>query len=218
MNTPSTVHELLQAGADDRISISAIDRPGLSYLELRSLVSHTVETLNRQGIGRNDRVAIVLPNGPEMAAAFVAISTCATTAPLNPAYTQEEYEFYLSDLDARALLVETNSDSPAVVAARALDIQVMELETQPELPAGSFSIRSGNNRQRPQKGNIGLAGPDDIALVLHTSGTTSRPKIVPLSHKNVCASAGNIQTTLQLVPDDDAANPSDQHQDQGATA
>ena len=65
------------------------------------------------GIGRNDRVAIVLPNGPEMAAAFIAIACGATTAPLNPAYRAEEFDFYLSDLNAKALVILDGMESPA---------------------------------------------------------------------------------------------------------
>lgn len=206
MSSPSTIHDLLQAGDDGRIAISGIDRADLSYLELRDLVSQTAKTLNGLGIGRNDRVAIVLPNGPEMATAFVAIAACATTAPLNPAYTQEEYDFYLSDLNARALLVEKGSESPAVEAARARKIPLLELNTQADLPAGSFSIDAVQNGGREQNRNTGMAGADDIALVLHTSGTTSRPKIVPLSHRNVCASAVNIQNTLRLAPNDVCLN------------
>ncbi len=206
MNTPSTIHELLQAGDDRNTSISGIDRQDLSYLELRNIVSQTAETLNGLGIGRNDRVALVLPNGPEMATAFVAIAACATTAPLNPAYTQEEYDFYLSDLDARALLVEKGSNSPAVKAAQAHNIELLELEVLADLPAGSFNIAAAENDRRGRSESIGMAGPDDVALVLHTSGTTSRPKIVPLSHKNICTSAANIQNTLQLVQDDVCLN------------
>jgi len=203
---PSTINELLQAGDDDSIAISGIDRPNLSYAGLRELVTRTASTLNGLGIGRNDRVAIVLPNGPEMATSFIAIAACATTAPLNPAYTQEEYEFYLSDLNARALLVEKGSNSPAVDAAKAHNIQLLELSTEPGLPAGSFAIEPAHDEKYAQSDNPGLAEPDDVALVLHTSGTTSRPKIVPLSHSNVCASAGNIQDTLQLVKDDVCLN------------
>lgn len=206
MSTPSTIHELLQAGDDGSTAISGVDRPGLSYAELRDLVSRTAEALNELGIGRNDRVAIVLPNGPEMATAFVAIAACATTAPLNPAYTQEEYDFYLSDLNARALLVEKGSDSPAVKAAQAHNIQLLELETQANSPAGSFRISARVNGGHVHSGSFGMAAPDDIALVLHTSGTTSRPKIVPLSHSNVCASAANIQSTLRLEKDDVCLN------------
>jgi acyl-CoA synthetase (AMP-forming)/AMP-acid ligase II len=206
MSTPSTIYELLQAGDDGSTSISGIDRPDLSYADLRELVARTVGTLNGLGVGRNDRVAIVLPNGPEMATAFVAIAACATTAPLNPAYTQEEYNFYLSDLNARALLVEKGGDSPAVKAARAHNIQVLELETHADLPAGSFTIHANGNGEHAKSDNPGMASPDDVALVLHTSGTTSRPKIVPLSHRNVCASAGNIRNTLRLEKDDVCLN------------
>jgi len=206
MSTPSTVHELLQVGEDGSIAISGIDRDDLTYAELRKLVAMTTETLNGLGVGRNDRVAIVLPNGPEMATAFVAIAACSTTAPLNPSYTQDEYEFYLSDLNARALLVAKGSDSPAVAAARTHNIQLLELDTQADLPAGTFTIRAADSDEHVRSESLGLAGPDDVALVLHTSGTTSRPKIVPLSHKNVCASARNIQNTLSLVPDDVCMN------------
>ena len=98
-----------------------IDAPGqesLSYGALLNLVENTVLALNRCGIRRNDRVAIVLPNGAEMAAAFVAVSCGATAAPLNPAYRKPEFDFYLSDLDAGALIVEEHSSSLSLEAAR----------------------------------------------------------------------------------------------------
>jgi acyl-CoA synthetase (AMP-forming)/AMP-acid ligase II len=205
MDDPSTVFELLQVGEADRIAVSGIGRSGLSYSGLRELVARTVLDLNAIGIGRNDRVAIVLPNGPEMATAFVSIACCATTAPLNPAYTQEEYDFYLSDLDARALVVEAGSASPAVAAANARGIQVLEIQFDTDDPAGTFRIGSSepDGRLNP---DTGMAEPDDIALILHTSGTTSRPKIVPLSQRNICASARNIQETLSLTADDVCLN------------
>jgi acyl-CoA synthetase (AMP-forming)/AMP-acid ligase II len=206
MSTPSTIYDLLQAGADSSTSLSGIDQPDMTYAGLRKLVARTAETLNDLGIGRNDRVAIVLPNGPEMASSFIAIAACATTAPLNPSYTQDEYEFYLSDLNSRALLVEKGSTSPAVAAARTHNIQILELESQDDWPAGTFSIRAEKDSQQNQSENLGMAGPDDIALVLHTSGTTSRPKIVPLTHRNVCASAGNIRNTLGLEINDVCLN------------
>ena len=110
MGKPSTIVELLAAGDDDHVAISGLDRPDLTYQGLRELVAGTVEALNSRGIGRNDRVAIVLPNGPTMATAFVAASAGMTTAPLNPAYKKDEYDFYLGDLDAKALIVEQGSE------------------------------------------------------------------------------------------------------------
>jgi acyl-coenzyme A synthetase/AMP-(fatty) acid ligase len=100
----NTMGALIEGGHDDRHAIGAPDRSWLTHKGLRQLAARTVTDLNRMGIGRNDRVAIVLPNGPEMAAAFIAIACGATTAPLNPAYRAEEFDFYLSDLNAKALV------------------------------------------------------------------------------------------------------------------
>lgn len=179
----------------------------MTYKGLRAHVEQTITTLNRSGIGRNDRVAIVLPNGPEMATAFVSIAAGATTAPLNPAYRREEFDFYLSDLSARALLVERGSTSPAIEAAAALNIPVLEIATDERRPAGLFDITPGQGMAPDGPvSSGGPAGADDVALVLHTSGTTSRPKIVPLTQRNVCASARNIRKTLRLTPDDRCMN------------
>jgi acyl-CoA synthetase (AMP-forming)/AMP-acid ligase II len=127
MSEAETIAQLLETGAADAIAISAPEGvPPLRYRDLRSLAERTVETLNALGIGRNDRVAIVLPNGPEMAASFVCIGAGATTAPLNPSYRAEEFEFYLADLRAKALVVEAGSDSPARGVAKKLAIPIIE--------------------------------------------------------------------------------------------
>jgi acyl-CoA synthetase (AMP-forming)/AMP-acid ligase II len=203
----STLWELLAAGVDHAPAIAAPGRPGLTYQGLRRQIEYTVSTLNKLGIGRNARVAIVLPNGPEMAAAFVAIGAGATTAPLNPAYQTTEFDFYLRDLQAKALLVEQGSSSPALEVARTLDIPILELSTEPDDPAGSFKIvLADQDRSIPPAGQTGFAAPDEVVLVLHTSGTTSRPKIVPLTHQNVCASAQNIRQTLALSDADRCLN------------
>ena len=94
------------------------------------------------GIGRNDRVAIVLPNGPEMAAAFVAIACGATTAPLNPAYRAEEFDFYLSDLNAKALVILDGMESPARAVAAARNIPIVTLVPS-EVAAGDFTLQAG---------------------------------------------------------------------------
>ena len=109
------VSTLLSAGRDEDVAISGPGRASLSYAGLREHVRATVAALNDRGIGRNDRVALVLPNGPEMASAFLSVAAGAATAPLNPAYRRQEYDFYLSDLGAKTLVVEQGSDSPADV-------------------------------------------------------------------------------------------------------
>ena len=207
MTEVSTISALLAAGHNDAVAVAALNRPALTYKGLRDHVEQTVATLNRLGIGRNDRVAIVLPNGPEMATAFVSIATGATTAPLNPAYRLEEFDFYLSDLGAKALLVEGGSASPAIEAAAGRNIPVLEIVVNENEPAGLFEIVPGQGTALAgPTSSGGMARSDDVALVLHTSGTTSRPKIVPLTHRNVCASAGNIRKTLLLTPEDRCMN------------
>ena len=112
-----TLRDLLSAGADASPALSAPGRQPLSHGELRALIERTLGQLNALGIGRNDRVAIVLNNGPEMAACFMACASGVTSAPLNPAYRADEFEFYLSDLNAKALIVEQGSSSPAIEVA-----------------------------------------------------------------------------------------------------
>lgn len=200
----TTILQLLEVGEDAAPALSAPGRPPLTFEGLRALAQKTLESLNALGVGRGDRVAIVLPNGPEMAAAFVAVGAGATTAPLNPAYRGEEFEFYLEDLGAKALLAERGSDSPAIGAAQKLGIPVISLVAEEDGPAGSFALEGGSGTRPAAR--PGPAEAEDIALILHTSGTTSRPKIVPLSQANVTASAENIRESLLLTPADICMN------------
>ena len=200
----NTLRDLVSSGAGEDTAIAAPGRQPLTYHGLRAQLDYTISRLNDLGVGRNDPVAIVLPNGPEMASAFICIGAAATTAPLNPAYRGEEFDFYLLDLQPKLLVVAEGTDSPAVASAAKLDINVVRLQVGESDPAGKFALIGepiSNSSLTP-----GPAQPSDIALVLHTSGTTSRPKLVPLSQQNVCASARNVATSLALTPADRCLN------------
>ncbi len=199
-----TVAAMLAEGPAEAPAIGAPDRAWLSRGSLLALAEHTVAALNGMGIGRNDRVAIVAPNGPEMATAFLAIAAGATAAPLNPSYKAEEFDFYLGDLGAKALVIQAGFESAGRDIALARNIPVVELVPDGGT-AGQFTLEPETPRSaQPRQG--GFAEPDDIALVLHTSGTTARPKIVPLSQANIMRSAHNIAVTLALKPDDMCLN------------
>lgn len=200
-----TMIALLARGADDAPAIGAPGRPWLDHRGLRDLTRRTISDLNAMRIGRGDRVALVVPNGPEAASSFIAIACGAVTAPLNPGYKLDEFAFYLEDIAARALVIPTGMDSPARAAAAGKGIPVIELVVDPEGPAGSFTLRAPDGMNGPAE-RAGAAGAEDVALILHTSGTTSRPKIVPLRHVNVTASAYNIGTMLALGADDVCMN------------
>ena len=197
-----SLSELLRTAAPGATALSAPARPPLSHADLAELIATTIGTLNAWGIGRNDRVAIVLPNGPEMASCFIACASGVTSAPLNPAYRADEFQFYLSDLDARALIVEQGSTSPAVEVAKALGVRLIELV--PGRAAGAFTLHTASPGAATSTG--GLAQPGDVSMLLHTSGTTSRPKIVPLTQRNLAASARHIRDTLQFSAADCGLN------------
>jgi len=197
-----SVYSLLKEQAErtpDAIAVASGRRTSLTYSGLMAQVDSVTRGLKAMGIGCNDRVALVLPNGPEMAVAFLGVVAGATCAPLNPAYREREFDFYLSDLKAKGLIVQSGMDTPATTVAHRLGIAVMQLSPMPEVAAGVFrlagEVQSGASYSK-------LAQSEDIALVLHTSGTTSRPKIVPLTQKNVCTSANNIRVALGLSSSD----------------
>lgn len=202
----STLYELLARRAQESPKAPAIlapARPGLSYRHLLAQVDGLAGQLGSLGIGRDDRVAIVLPNGPEMALAFLGVAVGATAAPLNPGYGPDEFSYYLSDLRARALIVPVGSNSPAISIAQGRRIPLLELEYDPAAHGGGVALR-GIPRS-PLPGPV-RARPDDVALVLHTSGTTSRPKMVPLTQQNLTVSACNIRACLELGPGDRCLN------------
>ena len=201
----SSILAHFDAMTPDATAIAAPERPPFNYRSLYQQTKATIHALNGMGIGRNDRVAIVLPNGPEMAVCFLSVASGATAAPLNPAYRAEEFDFYLADLGARALITQMEMNTPAVEVAGARGIPVISLEPRPGAEAGRFAL-DGPGGKRSSEIHGGFAGPTDVALVLHTSGTTARPKIVPLTHANICASAENIRQSLQLTNADRCLN------------
>ena len=201
MAQPTNITALLERGGRDDVAIAAPERRPLTYGGLRDQVARTGEALGKAGIGAGDRVAIVLANGPEMATAFLGVGAHATAAPLNPAYRVDEFAFYLSDVRARALILESGADGAAVEAAQRVGVPIIGLtpDAHASAGAGAFTLDAA-------AGADGGDGGDDAALVLHTSGTTSRPKIVPLTGANLCASARNISGWLGLAPGDRCLN------------
>ncbi|MEM8554753.1 MAG: acyl--CoA ligase [Pseudomonadota bacterium] len=182
-------------------ALGGLDRPWLTYGGLGVQTEAVRAALHAAGVGRGDRVAIVLPNGPEMAAAFVTVAQLATTAPLNPAYRVDEFDFYLTDLRAKAIILADGYDGPALEAAQKHGLVVLRLRAGDA--AGEFSLSAEGHG-----GDCDTSAPgaDDVALILHTSGTTSRPKIVPLLQSNIAASAVHIKDTLELTPEDRCLN------------
>ncbi len=198
---PVTIGQLIAAAPADRPALLAPDREPLSYAELGGFVERISGQLRARVDSADSKIAIVVPNGAIAASSFVAVANAANAAPLNPAYTRDEFAFYLEDLSA-SLLLCADADGPAADAARSLDIPVVLVSDTEDMRAGEFELDLPAAEPLP----LDASNPDDIALVLHTSGTTSRPKIVPLSQRNVSASATNVAASLQLTAEDRCVN------------
>jgi acyl-CoA synthetase (AMP-forming)/AMP-acid ligase II/aryl carrier-like protein len=202
----STLSALLREYAERQPDATAILAPGrqpLSYVDLWGQVQRIADTLRSRGVTPTARVAVVLPNGPEMAATVLGVAAYAVCAPLNPAYRAEELRFYLKDTHAQFVVVDKGERGPVHVVAKEMNLTLLEVDSDATLAAGQFRFGS------PSQGVVSARSPsasNDIALILHTSGTTARPKIVPLSQANLVASARNIARWLALQPSDRCLN------------
>jgi long-subunit acyl-CoA synthetase (AMP-forming) len=194
------VRNIFENVNDENIALTSEISTELSYKDLKLFIDKISKQLAGNGLSNKDRAAIVLPNGPYMASSFLAISSYMSAAPLNPSYKSEEYEFYLKDLNPKIVIVEPNSSNNVVVVAKKLNIPVCELKIKKDDPSGLFSLFDIKSEYKlPEENNEGL--------VLHTSGTTSRPKIVPLTNKNIYSSAENISKSLNLSEADHCYKP-----------
>jgi amino acid adenylation domain-containing protein len=189
-------HGLMVPG---RKAILAPECVPVTYGTLWARTNETVRRLRSLGIGRGDRVAVVLPDGPETAVAMIAVATGAVCVPLNPNFTSDEWQLYFGDLRIAALLTRVDVDSPSRGVAHALGIPVIDLSRRPNAGPGEFSLLSSETRRAA--GDL-LAARSDDAFILLTSGTTSRPKMVPLTHESVCLSAYNAAMAFGLGPRD----------------
>jgi acyl-CoA synthetase (AMP-forming)/AMP-acid ligase II/aryl carrier-like protein len=193
MHRRQTLFELVGRHARDRGASPAILAPGrtlLTYGELYQCLQRAGAALAAAGLGRGARIALALPDGPDLAVATLAAMSFATCAPLDPALDQGASTALLVQLRIDALVVPADCDSPLTAAARALGLPIVRLAAGQDAAAGDFTLHAETARAAvaPSPGR-----PDDIALLLQTSGTTATPKIVPLDH-------GQLAFTALLLP------------------
>jgi acyl-CoA synthetase (AMP-forming)/AMP-acid ligase II len=195
MPAPSSLIELLDLAPPERTAV-VLPEIGiqLTYKGLRDQVLTIAESLIGAGINRGDRIATVLPNGLPAIVSFLAASIAGTAAPLNPAYRQDEFNFYLEDTKARILLLPPHGAEEAYAAAQG---RIPSYTVQMDERGVVHLVGAPGSRRRAV-----IPAPDDVALVLHTSGSTGRPKRVPIRHSNLAASAHSISTTYLLSPND----------------
>lgn len=187
---------LLAEARPDRVAIVVPDGPSLTYAELRVEIALLAETLATAGIQRTDRVAIALPNGAEAIVAVLAASLVGAAAPLNPALAEDEFRFFLRDVAAKALIVAPDRGERAR-RARPSETLVVEYRLAGGRRARLRGAVPFGARRTPV-----APGPADVAMVLHSSGTTGRPKRVALRNEQLTCSIAQIVSGYRLRPDD----------------
>lgn len=203
-----TIFELVARNAEkhsDEIAIIGLSQQPITYVMLEKQILETITALQRHGIGSGDCIALVLPNGPMLAMAFIAIASFTQCAPLNPALTEQESEAILELLNVNAIVIQQGHLPPVVSAAHNRGVKIIEISQRAGQSEGLFDVEGASTKQSAVNPVFSIQA-SNIALLLLTSGTTSKPKIVPLTHRNLCRSAQNIVTALHLTSGDKCLN------------
>ena len=204
-----TLWSLLRNAAMTRPDAVALLAPGRAPLNYAALFEHVVdmsEVLSRHGSLPSLRVAVVLPNGPEMASTFLAVASCAVCIPLNPGFGAGELKRLLEQTRADVVVAPAAQPAAAHAAACDLGLPVIGLEVDAAAPAGRARVAAEAAQVAGKSGAQRRARADDTALILHTSGTTARPKIVPIRQRQLVASARAIAAHLELSEADRCLN------------
>ena len=215
-----TIKDLLLRANSNSIAIlpTIQDNKFVTFGNLLNIVNKTQLVLYALGLKPQANIALSIKDGPKMASMFLAIASNFVACPLNPSYTKDEFVFYFKDLNINTVITEKNTSEPLLLAAKEARVNVQYLDDDTgEIIFNQKSSEQNNpseNYVEDDDNNIALSlqkvdfnpKSNDIALILHTSGTTSRPKMVPLTHKNIIASAHNISKTLNLKSIDKCLN------------
>ena len=201
MECPRTILDMISRQADSHPNVVAtltVDGQTFTYLDLQHQIVRIAAALRVNHVERTDRVITVLPKGVDAAIGFLGTASYATAVPLNPDLSQREFTYCFKDLDASTLLIGRKLETAAYAAADECGVKHIVVP----FPDQDARFEGDGEDSAGDEGPLG----DDVALILYTSGTTSTPKRVPLTHANLIASARNVASGLALSSSDRCLN------------
>tara|TARA_B100001248_G_scaffold239002_1_gene203985 strand:+ start:1233 stop:2711 length:1479 start_codon:yes stop_codon:yes gene_type:complete len=173
------------------IKIIADDKSIVNNQTLKELIKKNSYILSQLKVKKNSNIVIILNNSVEFVISFLSTINVSVSAPLNPNYTEGEFDFYFKDLKPTFIITNFEDDHAAIMCAKKYKLKIIRIH--------DYLFQSSSKRSVKKVINSGL---NDNAIILHTSGTTSKPKMVPLSHKNIINSSRNISNALKLSQKD----------------
>ena len=201
MNSKEFLKHLLKESNEERALENVINEV-VSYNSLLKKIEENSNLFKFANISEHDTIAIVLANGPNMAAVFLSVLSSAIAAPLNPSYTESEFMFYMKDLEVSAIVIDKNDQGPARKTAKKLGLKIINSISKDKSILDDLRLDEDSRKV----GKTNSAKDPTTALILHTSGTTSKPKMVPLNYINLISSAKNITKSLNISNKDKCIN------------
>ena len=170
INSANILMDVIANAKQDNIALKTPEGIVLTYANILNQINRINNQLQNVGVAPGDRVAMILPNAIETVICFISAASVGTAAPLNPGYKRDELEFYLDDTDAKVVIVPEDFDHSN------LDFLSSDVKVATVLVTDQGEVSLKDIDDTSSSGNY--ASSDDVALVLHTSGTTSRPTTV----------------------------------------
>src|SRR5512141_827788 len=168
--TSPTIHALLRelaSAAPERVALLGVKSRPATFSDLLEQAETSAGWFSALSVSRQDRIATVVTDSPEMGSLFLGVASVATCAPLNPRFRASDFELYLSDLNPKFVVVEEGWEAPIRDVCRAAQIDILDLESCEDGFAGHFRLGDLSEVRTPR-----FSSSQEVALVLHTSGTT----------------------------------------------
>ena len=190
-----TIYELLHTSVEkfsNNIAFSMFGGEDVTYKEVLERVNHVQDLLLDAGLNPGDKVALLSSSMPNWGVSYFAVTTAGmVVVPLMPDFTGEELDSLIEHSEAKALLV---SDKLFTKLSKETVSKLNIVIRTKNLSIISQTVKEHGSKTMPT--------PEDLAAIIYTSGTTSKPKGVMLTHYNLASNASLCNVLFPIREDD----------------